>query len=210
MDNMKESKRNTNAVRGIGRDRFEKLLKQRPSKKLKDGDHLLYHHALRCLCQYCGKLLDWDCPADLSYTISECCGVEYRLMPWTVKIETIDISSRPILPKLKGSSYSDPSLDLSEHLVGNHNAIASTIARPLSTLQRGLGTPTPTTHVSEPRTYVIPAKGYLIPTSTPQVPEPTILAVEANSTTKSNKRSRRCSICKKTGHNRRKCPTLAD
>jgi hypothetical protein len=33
-------------------------------------------------------------------------------MPWTVKVEVKDISSRPILPKMEGSEYCDPNTDL--------------------------------------------------------------------------------------------------
>ena len=142
----------------MGRDRFERLLKQRPAKKLTDGDHLLYHHALRCLCQRCGRLLDWDCPEDLSYTITECCGMEYRLMPWTVKAEVKDISCRPVLPKMKGSDYSDPNVDLSKQLIGELNTIETITAKPLSAAQGGLGGafPEPSETIQEPRTIIIP------------------------------------------------------
>jgi hypothetical protein len=90
-------------------------VQQRPAKKLETGDHLTYEHALRCLCQMCGRLLDWECPDGVSYTETECCGLLYRLQPWTVKVRVDDVSSRPILPKMEGSEYPDPETVLTLH-----------------------------------------------------------------------------------------------
>lgn len=98
--------------RGPGEDRFDRLVQQRAPKKLEQDDLLLYEHALRCHCQLCGRLLDWECHKDVSYTETECCGLRYRLQPWTVKVHIEDVSSRPILPKMEGSDYADPSTDL--------------------------------------------------------------------------------------------------
>lgn len=100
----------------MGEERFERLVRIRPSKPLVDGDHLLFHHALRCLCAGCGKLLNWECPKDDSATETECCGMRYRLLPWTVKVEVEDISSRPILPPMAGSNYADPDFDLKSNM----------------------------------------------------------------------------------------------
>lgn len=179
---MADSKRaqNLNSNRGIGHDRFQRLVKSRESKKLNHGDHLLFHHALRCLCQRCERLLDWSCPDDLSYTVTECCGIEYKLLPWTVKIETKDVSSRPILPKIEGSSYSDPSLDLSSRTVWGSD-IRTIISKPLSPSQ-----------LRQPDKFDMP-KGK------PQAPITILL-------TKKAKKIRKCSNCKKPGHDRRKCP----
>lgn len=93
---------------GPGASRFDRLVQQRPAKKLEAGDHLTYEHALRCLCQMCGRLLDWECQDGVSYTETECCGLLYRLQPWTVKIHVEDVSSRPVIPKMEGSEYPDP------------------------------------------------------------------------------------------------------
>ena len=102
----------------MGEERFERFVRVRPSKKLENGDHLLFHHALRCVCQRCKRLLDWESYKDDSATETECCGMRYRLLPWTVKIEVEDISSRPLLPKMPGSEYSDPDIDLKSGLIG--------------------------------------------------------------------------------------------
>lgn len=99
-------------ARGPGSGRFERLANQRPPKKLEEGDHLLYEHALRCYCKMCGSLLNWDSPADASHTETECCGLAYKLIPWTIKVQIEDVSSRPILPKMAGSDFSDPTVDL--------------------------------------------------------------------------------------------------
>jgi hypothetical protein len=95
-----------------GEDRFDRLVQQRAPKKLEAGDLLLYEHALRCHCQMCGRLLTWENAENVSYTETECCGLLYRLQPWTVKVHVEDVSSRPILPKMPNSCYSDPATDL--------------------------------------------------------------------------------------------------
>ena len=102
----------------MGQERFDRLVRIRPSKPLVDGDHLLFHHALRCLCQMCGRLINWDCHQDDSATEAECCGLRYRLLPWTVKVGVEDISDRPLLPTMEGSNYSDPDTDLKSRLIG--------------------------------------------------------------------------------------------
>jgi len=174
----------------MGRERFEHWLKLRPAKKLGDGDHLLFHHALRCICQRCGRLLDWECPEDVSNIITECCGISYRLVPWTVKVEVEDLSSRPILPKMEGSDYADPDTDLSQRLIGEPRAIESKITGGLSEAQKALARPSrPAGHLSEPRTYTLPAKKPIPPQ------------------TLNRKQVRRCSTCREIGHDRRKCPT---
>jgi len=112
-----------NASRGPGAERFNRLLHQRASERLEDGKHMVYDHALRCLCKLCGRLLDWDSPEDISYTETECCGLLYRLQPRTVIVRIEDVSSRPILPKMAGSSFSDPNFVFSRHLIDEPKAI---------------------------------------------------------------------------------------
>ena len=98
----------------IGKQRFDRFIKIRPSKPLKDKDHLLFHHALMCKCQKCERLLDWNCDENDSTTITECCGLAYRLLPWTVKVEVTDVSSRPIISKMAGSNYPDPNFQFDD------------------------------------------------------------------------------------------------
>jgi len=161
-------------LRGPGARRFDRLMHLRAAKKLKEDETLLYEHALRCFCNLCGGLLNWSCPKDISYTETECCGLLYRLQPWTVKVWIEDVSSRPILPKMSGSNYADPDFAFSSaQIVGS---------------------------VSEPRTIVIPAKNYAPPTKPPQVPRPPGLKPPTK------KKVRKCGICRKPGHTRRKCP----
>jgi len=94
-------------------------VEQRPPEKLEDGKHMLYGHALRCFCKLCGALLNWECPEDISYTETECCGFSYRLQPWTVKVRIEDVSSRPVLPQMEGSDYSDPAYEFpKEQIIG--------------------------------------------------------------------------------------------
>lgn len=123
--------------RGLGAHRFNHLMKQRPSQKLNEGDFLIYEHALRCLCMRCGSLLDWTCPEDVSFTETECCGMRYRLQPWTVKVHVEDVSSRPLLPAMEGSNYADPNFSLKEQAIGN-GAVDEVYTRPLSAAQKDL------------------------------------------------------------------------
>jgi hypothetical protein len=67
----------------------------------------------------CGRLLDWECPDGVSYTETECCGLRYKLQPWTIKVHVEDVSSRPILPKMEGSDYADPDLALTFQFENN-------------------------------------------------------------------------------------------
>jgi hypothetical protein len=121
-----------------GRMRLEAVLRARPGKPLEHGETLLLHHALRCLCKLCKKLIKWE-NGDDEFTLSaECCGLAYRLLPRSVVVEIKDVSSRPILPAMRGSDYSDPGYDLSPFLEGNETAIEGLSSRPLTGSQRDL------------------------------------------------------------------------
>jgi hypothetical protein len=134
-----------NSPRGPGADRFTKMLRQKAPVPLESGKHMVYDHALRCLCKTCKSLLNWDCPIDISYTEAECCGLRYRLQPRTVIVRIEDVSSRPVLPKLEGSDYSDPEFAFDpDQLRGK----------------------------SDVRTFVIPAAKFDMPASRPLVPKP--------------------------------------
>jgi hypothetical protein len=167
--------------RGPGADRFNRLLKQRAPEKLEEGKHMLYEHALRCFCKLCGSLLNWECPAGISYTETECCGLRYRLQPWTVKVWIEDISARPMLPQMEGSNYSDPDFEFGDRLVGTAK-VEATFSKPFSAAQQELS--------------------FTMPTERPQVPQAPKLPEPA----KPAKRVRRCGICRQPGHTRRKCP----
>ena len=137
---------------------------------------MVYEHALRCLCKLCGSLLNWECPKDISYTETECCGLHYRLQPRTVIVHVEDVSSRPILPQMDGSNYSDPSFQFTpDQFVGESANIVETAVGGLSNAQRSLGKTTDQ-RVTEPRTTILRAK------------------------------TRRCGVCRKTGHTRKTCP----
>lgn len=120
------------------RSRLAAVLKARPGKNLEHGDHLLYHYALRCFCQRCGKLIrcweDSDAAAE-----AECCGMFYKLLPWTVKVEVTDVSERPVLPPMDGSMYSDPDTDLKDHVEGGSGDVEARKTKPLSKAQKRLG-----------------------------------------------------------------------
>lgn len=165
--------------RGPGAQRFDWLIKRRPPEKLVQGKQMLYEHALRCFCKNCGSLLNWDCPTDLSYTEAECCGLHYRLQPWTVRVDIEDVSSRPLLPKMEGSDYADPDLDLGDRVVGE-TSISITTSKPLSDAQKSLT--------------------FAMPTSRPQVPKAPSLKPAKK------KRVRRCGACRQEGHDKRTCP----
>lgn len=180
-----EYKGNHNAPRGPGAERFDRLLRQRAPEKLKDGRSMLYEHALRCFCSLCGGLLNWECLQDISYTETECCGLRYRLQPWTIKVRIEDVSSRPVLPTMEGSNYSDPEFDLGDQMVGSSTVVEAIIVGKLSEAQRSLGKP------------------YNPPVGTPQVPQP-LKSPEPPPSKK--KKVRRCGICREPGHTRRKCP----
>ena len=167
---------NPDRSRGPGANRFTRLLQQRAPEKLEDGKHMLYEHALRCFCKLCGGLLDWECPADISYTETECCGLSYRLQPWTVKLRIEDVSARPILPQMEGSNYSDPAFQFSDDLfVGENSEPLEKTVGGLSKAQLSLRHPNP------PET--------LIDDSVDQAPT-----------------LRKCGVCRQTGHTRRTCP----
>lgn len=124
---------------GPGADRFNRLLQQRKPQKLEQDAHMLYEHALRCYCAKCGSLLNWECPLDISYTVTECCGLLYKLQPWTVKVHIEDVSARPILPKMEGSDYADPAYEFSSDLiVGPPPEIKSNSSRTFSRAQIAL------------------------------------------------------------------------
>lgn len=122
----------------LGRMRLEAVLRARPGKPLEHGETLVLHHALRCLCKLCKKLIRWeDGDGDFALT-AECCGLAYRLLPRSVVVEIKDVSSRPILPIMRGSDYSDPATDLSPFLKGNAATVEEHSSKPLSTGQREL------------------------------------------------------------------------
>jgi len=153
------AKGDPNAKRGPGAARFERLLRLREPEKLEEGKSLLYEHALRCYCRMCGSLLNWDCPQDISYTQSECCGLLYRLRPWTVKVDIEDVSSRPLLPKMEGSNYSDPSFRFQEDQVFGEQESREVVAKPLSGAQKGLSGQTDNKkRKSKVRTKIVPPK----------------------------------------------------
>lgn len=102
--------------RVLNGDHLEIWLKSRPAKKLINGDHLPLYQALKCFCQRCNRLLNWDSPVDESNILSECCGVGYKLIPWTVKVEVIDHSESPILPKAAGSDFPDLTISITDQI----------------------------------------------------------------------------------------------
>jgi hypothetical protein len=148
----------------MGRERFEQIYRQRPAKKLEDGDHLMFQHALRCLCKMCGKLMEFECPEDIAYLEAECCGLRYRLKPRTVHVLIEDVSSRPILPKVEGSDYSDPDYDLGSQLQGELKTIETTTGGKLSQAQMDLGKPMPPPAIAgpEPQVIIYRAKGSVV------------------------------------------------
>jgi len=205
-----ENKENPNAPRGPGADRFTRMLRQKAPEKLEDGKHMVYEHALRCFCKLCGRLLDWDCPGDISYTETECCGLRYRLQPRTVIVHIEDVSSRPILPHMEGSNYSDPAFRFSpDQMMGKDNIIEEQVSGPFSEAQSAIGKRlVPKIGVPRPTTYVIPAKAkrslsdFVMPDGPPQIPQPPVGHPEPIT----KKKVRRCGTCRKTDHTRKTCP----
>ncbi len=68
------------------REALERILQQRPSQPLREGDHLLLSHAVRCRCQGCNSILDWSDADAQGIFRAQCCKREYALRPWTVKV----------------------------------------------------------------------------------------------------------------------------
>lgn len=62
--------------------------------------------------------MDWDSDEGMPQTFGECCGIRYTLTPRSVIVTTEDVSSRPVLPRLEGSDYSDPDFNISDLLEG--------------------------------------------------------------------------------------------
>lgn len=189
----------------MGEERFNRLLQQRAPEKLQDGKQMLYEHALRCFCKLCGSLLNWDCPEDISYTETECCGLLYRLKPWTVHVLIEDVSSRPILPKMPGSNYSDPECDLSGQLVGDLKTIETTSTRPLSASQKALrGPPKESSPEPEILIHSKPLPSLTRPSNGVEVKKNG--GVPQKSVAKPE---RRCSVCREPGHDKRRCPKVS-
>ncbi len=95
--------------------------RKKPSVKLDAGDQLVFHYALRGLCQRCGKLMDWESPEGSSQLEGECCGMRYTLQPHTVTVEVEDVSIRD-RPLMQGET----------------NIVAPVESQPLSDAQRSL------------------------------------------------------------------------
>ena len=161
--------------------RLERILAARPPKKLAGGDHLILHHALRCLCNKCGKIMHWESDNGSTSLCATCCNTKYKLITWTVKVEVEEVSDDAILPRLNDSIFSDPSIDLSDYVIGSDAGVKTFFTKPLSEKQL-------------PRR---PEKYDVSPTDDPLPPQRLVA--------KSYNRSRRCSICKDTGHNKRNC-----
>jgi hypothetical protein len=89
---------------------LERILEQRPSKPLKHGDHMLLAYALRCRCKVCERILTWgDCDSQ-GLISAVCCKQQYTLKTWSVKVWIEDVSDKPLLGTMPGSSY--PNADL--------------------------------------------------------------------------------------------------
>lgn len=100
------------------RRRAHAIWRARPSKKLEKGDQLVYHYALRCLCQVCGGLLDWEDVGANARLAAECCKLRYVMHPRTVNIDVEEISENTLLPVTRKSGYASPDADLSAHTIG--------------------------------------------------------------------------------------------
>ena len=90
----------------------------RPSKKLEHGDQLIFHHALRCLCNKCGRLLTWEGAESHAQVEAICCSTRHVLQPRTVTVHVTDIKDDALLPLMRGSSFVDPNMKLDKYIRG--------------------------------------------------------------------------------------------
>lgn len=120
------------------RQNLERKLRFRESKALEHGQQLLFHYALRCLCQRCGRLMNWDAEEGQAILQGECCGMLYRLFPRSVAVTVEDISNRPVLPSIDGSGFGDPDADISGLVIGNIDGMITKTQRGLTDAQKKL------------------------------------------------------------------------
>jgi len=59
---------------------------RKPPIPLKDGQHLVLTHALRCVCQICERILKWGDCDNVGVMFAICCKRTYKLRAWTVKV----------------------------------------------------------------------------------------------------------------------------
>lgn len=121
----------------VQRLRAQRLWANKPAKPLIDGDQLVFHYALRCKCQHCGRLVSWDFDEGSSRLTTVCCNTRYSLVPRTVVVSAVPVEPNPLLPSMDGSNYSDPRTDLSDRSVGGGD-LAGEVVDPLSPSQRDL------------------------------------------------------------------------
>ena len=99
----------------------------RPAKKLEHGDQLIFHHALRCLCNKCGRILTWVGSEAYAQVTADCCSTRYVLQPRTITVRVEDIEENSLLPIMKGSSFVDPNMSLSEYVCGEQGPESVTV-----------------------------------------------------------------------------------
>lgn len=109
----------------------------RKGKRLEHGDQLIFHHALRCYCQKCGRIINWD-NSDTYRITAECCKTRYTLHPRTVVVEVEEQKLDPFIPRMKGSQYADPEFKLEDHMEGEEQEIAGVESGALSDEQKSL------------------------------------------------------------------------
>lgn len=121
----------------IQRLRVQRLWANKPSGPLIDGEQLVFHYALRCKCQQCGRLVTWEFDGESTRLAATCCQLRYTLVPRTVLVGVEPVAHDPFLPRMQGSSYSDPGTDLTSLSKGGKEP-KETRSGPLSDEQKGL------------------------------------------------------------------------
>ena len=74
---------------------------RKPAVPLKDGMHLILAHALRCTCNVCERILDWEDCDNVGVVIAVCCKKTYKLQTWTVKVSVDDGEEAILMPPHK-------------------------------------------------------------------------------------------------------------
>ncbi len=98
---------------------LEQILQSRPSRPLRNGEHILLGHALRCTCIRCGRLIrDWD--QDGMLLVSECCQQRYTLRTQSVMVGVEDVSDQRLIANARDSEFPpDVTLKLSSGCDGS-------------------------------------------------------------------------------------------